>query len=131
MIDIIITFVASEGVPALILYILAQRTGFVSDGTIISALTTLGGNNVLTGLIVLELIQVATIILTLWGIKQVICDLFFQEAIEHSDDFKASMEAVRELPVSPIMHAMVIKHIISHHHSLMIRKIINSKKKKS
>ncbi len=110
MIDIIIAFLAAEGLPVLVLLCRARQTGLSGDAGVIAALSSLGQGSVLAGLGCLLLVQLLAIGLVVGGFL-----LFFhwkyRKAYDSADATGEAMESVQELPLSATMRQMIFKHI--------------------
>ena len=117
MIDIIIAFLAAEGLPALVLLCRARQTGLSGDAGVISALVSLGQGSMLAGLGCLLLVQLLAIGLVVGGFL-----LFFhwkyRKAFDSSKETGEAVETVQELPLSASMRHLLVRHIcmeFSHH----------------
>lgn len=110
MIDIVIAFLAAEGVPALVLLCRVQQTGMSGDAGVIAALASLGQGSVLVGLGCLLLVQLLAIGLTVGGFL-----LFFhwkyRKAFDSSKETGEAVEIVQELPLSASMRHLLVRHI--------------------
>ena len=110
MIDIIIAFLAAEGLPALALLCRVRQTGLSGDAGVVAALQSLGRGSALLGLGCLLLMQLLAIALVMGGFL-----LYFHWKYRKAYDSPAAAgeaaEGVVNLPVSALMKDMVFRHI--------------------
>ena len=111
MIDIIIAFLAAEGLPALVLLCRARQTGLSGDAGVIAALTSLGQGSALAGLGCLLLVQLLAIGLTVGGIL-----LFFhwkyRKVYDSPKATGETVEKIKDLPLSATMKGLIFDHVI-------------------
>ena len=110
MIDIIIAFLAAEGLPALVLLCRARQTGLSGDAGVIAALSSLGQGSVLAGLGCLLLVQLLAI-----GLAVASTLLFFRwkyrKVTYSTKGLAEALDKISSLPVSPIMRKMLSRQV--------------------
>ena len=110
MIDIIIAFLAAEGLPALVLLCRARQTGLSGDAGVIAALTSLGQGSVLAGLGYLLLVQLLAIGLTV-GSFLLYFRWKYRKATYSTKGLAEALDKISTLPVSPIMRKMLSRQV--------------------
>ena len=111
MIDIIIAFLAAEGVPALALLCRVRQTGLSGDAGVFAALQSLGHGSALAGLGCLLLVQLLAI-----GLVMACTVLFFhwkyRKAHSSVDATCETVEKIKSLPLSGLMRELIFHHVI-------------------
>lgn len=111
MIDVIIAFLAAEGLPALVLLCRVRQTGLSGDAGVIAALSSLGHGSALVGLGCLLLLQLLAIGLVMGSVL-----LFFhwkyRKVYNSSKATAETAEKIKDLPLSGTMKKLIFNHVI-------------------